>query len=116
MEQNKMYNLLIHYKNGTDEELKNIIGFRISEELKAIQLQTDNSILFVEYIEQEKQRTIGDIFADMDSTIQKFKEETDKIFAEWRKRNQEIFDNYKKEVYSIEQRHKDFMKKIGRLK
>ena len=113
MEQNKMYNLLIHYKNGTDEELKNIIGFRISEELKAIQLQTNNSILFIEYIEQEKQRTISDIFADMDSAIQKFNEETDKIFADWRKRNQEIFDNYKKNVYDIEQRHKDLMKKIG---
>ena len=57
--------------------------------------------------------TIQQIFEEMNETIKKFDRETKAIFEEWREKNKQIIDNYKKNVYDIEQRHKDFMLKIG---
>ena len=58
-------------------------------------------------------KTIKQIFEEMNETIKKFDRETKAIFEEWQEKNKQIIDNYKKSVYDIEQRHKDFMLKIG---
>lgn len=57
--------------------------------------------------------TIQQIFEEMNEAIKKFDRETKAIFEEWQEKNKQIIDNYKKNVYDIEQRHKDFMLKIG---
>lgn len=60
-----------------------------------------------------KTKSLQQILDEMNEAITTFDVETKKIFEDWKKQNEQIFDNYKKNIYDIEQRHKDFMLKIG---
>ena len=60
-----------------------------------------------------KTKSLQQILDEMNEAITTFDIETKKIFEDWKKQNEQIFDNYKKNIYDIEQRHKDFMLKIG---
>lgn len=61
---------------------------------------------------------------EIDNICQNWRAEIQKICDDWRAENQKAFenyqnkaekafDNYKKSIYDIEQRHKDFMLKVG---